>query len=279
MRAKRASFGTLKIGIALLWGFLAIMTYEQKQALGQKQLTNPWEAQAMIESRRATAPLPPIPGGDPGLWPPPPTEKIELAHDMTAANYVLVFDASFSMNQSQCSGSISKLQAAKIAVTNFITKLEEKSNVGLIGFGAAPGAEREYQWGFVSGGARASLIQKLKTIRAKGNTPLLRAMNMGYHMLQAQAQRQGGYGQYHMVIITDGAATDGDPSRLAKDIALHSPVRIHAVGFCLGGGHSLDMPAFTKYSAASDPRALEAGLMGALAESPRYDSAAFEKKQ
>ncbi|MDH5639286.1 MAG: hypothetical protein OEZ04_12435, partial [Nitrospinota bacterium] len=148
------------------------------------------------------------------------------------------------------------------------------ANAGLVAFGKSSGKTITSRHKFVSAD-KEGIKRIMHEMVASGNTPLVRSMGMGFEMLQEQAQRQGGYGEYHMVIVTDGEASDGNPANMARKIVLSSPVIINAIGFCLNGKHSLDVDGYTKFSVANDPAALSAGLKGVLAESESFDTDTF----
>ena len=223
----------------------------------------------MASQTPATPPLPP----GPRTWPPSSNAKVEMARNPTASNYLIIFDASGSMSDRECSGAMSKIDVAKKAVKSFVGSLDESANVGLVAFGATPTGQF-FEQDFVN--TNKDLIgQALDRVESGGRTPLQGAMARGYRMLETQARRQGGYGQYHMVIITDGISTDGDPGDTAIGIVSGSAIQIHAIGFCLEGAHSLDRRGYTRYSTANNPAALAAGLAGVLAETEQFDAGAF----
>ena len=223
------------------------------------------------------APPPPVVQKNSAVWPPPARGTIEMAQDLEAANYLIVFDGSGSMSDRQCSGREPKINVAKSAVKKFINSLAPADNVALVGFGGIKsGVKRKalIEHGFGSGD-KSGVIETLERIYPLGKTPLSQAMRRGLSMLEGQALRQGGYGKYNMVIITDGVATDSDPSVTARTIVGSSVVQIHAIGFCLNGKHKLDVPGYTKYSTANNPKTLEEGLQGVLAESDQFDPGVF----
>ena len=52
---------------------------------------------------------------------------------------------------------------------------------------------------------------------------------------RAQRIAQLGYGEYHLVVVTDGEATGEDPTRRRRtDPDRESPVVLHTIGFCIG---------------------------------------------
>ncbi|MDH5477732.1 MAG: VWA domain-containing protein [Nitrospinota bacterium] len=267
-----------KMDKVVIFAAIAILAYiafsEDDSGKNTRTQKSP-ASKAMIASKKGA--MPTAPRRDPGLWPPPAKEKIEMAPNFSASNYLIVFDGSGSMIERQCSGRDPKINAAKTAVKKFIAALGPEDNVALVGFGKTRYQKRNsmlFEHDFTAGDM-SGVIDTLYSVAPMGKTPLTLAMRSGFMMLEKQAQRQGGYGQYHMVIITDGVATDGDPSIMARQIVTSSIVRIHVIGFCLSGKHLLNVPGYTRYSTANDPQGLEKGLQEVLAEADQFDPGVF----
>jgi Ca-activated chloride channel family protein len=90
---------------------------------------------------------------------------------------------------------------------------------------------------------------------------------LGYSLLQKQAQRQLGYGEYYLVVVTDGEADRETTPVIVNKIVSESPVIISTIGFCIGEGHSLNRPGLTMYHDATNLEQLNQGLESVLAES------------
>jgi Ca-activated chloride channel homolog len=206
-------------------------------------------------------------------WPAVSKLSVQESGALLTKNYYLVIDGSGSMEDSGCSGNQKKIDVAKTAVAQFIGAIPADANVGLFVFDEYGIKER------VSlGENRAEVQQEVQTISASGGTPLLSAVGAAYQAITVQAQKQYGYGEYHMVIVTDGEASKNeDPGDLVAKIIRESPVTIHTIGFCIGTGHSLNVPGITNYSAASNPDELLSGLQNVLAESSQYVNDSFEE--
>jgi hypothetical protein len=92
-----------------------------------------------------------------------------------------------------------------------------------------------------------------------------------------RAAAQLGYGEYHLVVVTDGEANQGeDPRAIVDVITRKSPIVVHTIGFCIGQNHSLNQPGKTVYRAADNPEDLERGLAEVLAEAPSFDAQSFK---
>ncbi len=211
----------------------------------------------------------------PLVWPPPSVNPVEPAANPMADNYLVVFDGSGSMLDRQCSGALSKDAVAKEAVKKFAEKLSETDNLGLLAFDHQGGLSLRAP---LRAGARDPFFLAVDNVRAGGRTPLVKSLVNGYKVLLAQAQAQGGYGSYNLIVITDGASSDGDPSRPARKIVNRSAIRIHVIGFCVDSSHSLNVPGYTTFTTASNPEALYQGLADVLAESEEFDPTEFVKQ-
>ena len=124
---------------------------------------------------------------------------------------------------------------------------------------------------------KANVMTEIKKIESGGGTPLHDAVTKGYTALITQARRQLGYGEYYLVVLTDGEANPGqDPGGSIDHITAYSPVNVHTIGFCIGSQHSLNRPGKTIYAEAGDLAELRKGFEGVLAEAPKFDVASFK---
>lgn len=199
----------------------------------------------------------------------------ELATHIAARNYYLVFDGSGSMSESECSNGQSKIAVAKTAIKRFLDELPADANIGLYAFDYAGETER-----VPLGENHQSLAkQAVDAIEEGGGTPLSTAIEAGYGALTAQAQKQLGYGEYHLVVITDGYATEGyAPDAVLNTLLVESPVIVHGIGFCVDEGHSLNLQGKTFFTSAQNPEMLAAGLSSVLAEAPDFTDTSWSGK-
>jgi Ca-activated chloride channel homolog len=205
-------------------------------------------------------------------WP-AAADDVVLAPNLLAANYYVIFDGSGSMLDSACSGSGRKIDVAKASVEEFVELIPADANIGLYVFDRA--GRREVA---AFGTARDQIIQEVSSISAGGGTPLGEAVRAARAALTRQAQRQLGYGDYNMVVITDGEAQSIEDLKSAVGSVLkQTPVIIHTLGFCIGSGHSLNMAGKTLYHAANSVQELKSGLKSVLAEVPDYAATRFEQ--
>lgn len=201
-------------------------------------------------------------------WPPDQLkEGVEIDLKKTGVkNYYIIFDGSGSM-------AGEKIEIAKKALTKFIRVIPDKGNIGLTSFDASGFFERA-----PLGSSKNSIIKQVEKITAGGNTPLGGCIDIAYEKLGTQAARQMGYGEYNLVIITDGEATDGDKMRYAVDRLLNeTPVVIYTIGLRIGEGHALNQPGRILYKSADNYEELSKGLESVLAETEDFIVMDFNK--
>ncbi|MDQ7783723.1 MAG: VWA domain-containing protein [Desulfomonilaceae bacterium] len=197
--------------------------------------------------------------------------KDEVAEHLTAKNYVVIFDGSGSMAETKCAGGRRKYEVARDAFMEWAKSVPPDANVGLVAF-------HNNGWSEIPLGAFDSnrFFDVINRIIPGDTTPLTKAATRAHDMLTPQARRQLGYGEYHIVVVTDGIAND--PRRLFKTvntILARTPIIIHTIGFCIGDKHSLNQPGRTYYRTAMDPASLRKGLQDVLAEAETFDVTDF----
>jgi prepilin-type N-terminal cleavage/methylation domain-containing protein len=209
-----------------------------------------------------------------GPWPPidnavAPTQ----AEAMLRKNYYVILDGSGSMRDQGCSGDVSKFASAVGALNDFFAGVPPDANVGLLIFDEIGFSERVP----LGTGNRAQLQSQLGLARPGGGTPLSSAIEQGYKSLTRQASQQLGYGEYHMVVVTDGEASKGyDPTPFVNSILDDTAIVIRTLGYCIGTGHSLNQPGRTLYSAVDDAQSLTRELRAVLAEAETFDVSQFK---
>ena len=233
-------------------------------------------------AKPAAAPAPEKPKGPVSTRPLTPSwpaaaqgkgDPAPVSGDLFARNYYVVLDASGSMTEKGCSGDLPKIDAARQALAAFAESLPADANLGLQVFDAR-GVREQIP---LAGGNRAKFKSVLAAVRAGGGTPLHTAIAQAYARLELQGARQLGYGEYHLVVVTDGEASDGqDPTGAVKAILDRSPIVLHTIGFCIGPKHSLNQPGRTIYRAADNPEQLRASLSDVLAEAPSFAVTGFK---
>jgi Ca-activated chloride channel family protein len=193
-------------------------------------------------------------------WPPGlGSDQAAPEKEVGKKNFYIVFDGSGSMRGW-------KIETAKKALEKFIQMIPGNANVALLAFDAHGASERA-----AFGTPREKIIREVFAVAALGGTPLGQSVEIAYNKICAQARRQLGYGEYYIVVVTDGISTDGEKLPLIIDrILRESPVVIHTIGFDIGMGHTLNQPGKTSYRTAQNFRELSEGLGEVLAESEKF---------
>jgi hypothetical protein len=207
-------------------------------------------------------------------WPNMADASVMGLQDQLAKNYYVILDDSGSMKSDICArGHASRLSAAIDALSAFAEGLPQQANLGVMSFDGGRFSEL-LPIGKQSPMAIAGLSQRMA---ASGSTPLATAITRGYEALLRQASAQLGYGEYHLVVITDGEASEGEyPDKIIQRILTESPVDVHTIGFCIGHEHVLNQPRYLSYQAAENVQDLRKGLQDVLAESPAFTVSSFE---
>lgn len=220
-------------------------------------------ASTSSESNSITKGVEPLPEDN---WPEALEDEVlvELSDDLLTKNYYIIFDGSGSMKGSNMS-------TAKRAVKEFVSKIPTTANVGLLAFDTKGISERASLTA-----TRQDVFNAVDAIIADGTTPLHSAIDQAYFSIEAQGRRQLGYGEYHLVIVTDGEASSRqEPDRIIKRILENTPIIVHTIGFRIGTNHSLNQPGRIIYTTASDFDELAKGLEDVLAESENFSVDSF----
>jgi Ca-activated chloride channel homolog len=200
-------------------------------------------------------------------WPITLGAEEKPAKNLLAKNYYVVLDNSGSMSDSKCAGNQTKEQVAKQALDAFAKKLGPKDNLGLLVFDQRGVSER-VPLGVKN---RDEFMAQVQASHAGGGTPLASSIKTGVERLAAQAGKQLAYGEYNLVVVTDGEASAGEaPNKVVQFVLKGTPVIIHTVGFCIDDRHSLNQPGNVLYKSANSPQELVQGLEDVLAESETF---------
>lgn len=162
-----------------------------------------------------------------------------------------------------------KLKGAKQAVEKFLEKVPSDVNLGLYIFDDR--GEREVLP--LGPGQRDQFLSAINRVEASGGTPLAAAMRFGTDRLIEQFKKQLGYGEYRLIIVTDGIASD---MQKASIYAIQYGIPIYAIGLCMKGNHPLRQYAIS-YRAANNYEDLERALEETVAESEQFDPTDFQQ--
>ena len=212
----------------------------------------------------------PAPGraGDPSTM---PAEAGVVSLDR---NFYVVIDGSGSMTDRGCAGQFpTRLEGAKWAVKQFTEhNVPSDVNLGLYVFDRS-GSRELVPLGKDN---RRGIVAAIDRVSGGGNTPLNAAIKAAVSQLATQRERQLGYGEFYIVVATDGEATDGDLSVGGVREALQQGIPIITIGFCLPGGHPLTSGSIS-YRNANSPEELLSALRETQGESPYFDQTVFRR--
>ena len=195
-----------------------------------------------------------------------------------ARNFYFIFDGSGSMRDalgSDCGGDQSfkrKLDGAKWAVAEFLKKVPEDVNLGLYVFDERHTSKAECNVLPLGPNNMTAFLQAINEVEAGGGTPLARAIQFGAEVLAQQKAKQLGYGEYRLVVVTDGLADDIPQ---AAEFATEKEIPIYAIGLCIQEDHPLRQYAVS-YRAANNFQDLAKALEATVAETEFYDAKTFE---
>lgn len=188
-------------------------------------------------------------------------------------NFYFIFDASGSMNQ-DCAGQ-RKINGAKTAINKFIDKVPDDINVGLLVFGLKN--EKPVKELVILGtGQKAEFKEAINGIVPNGSTPLGEATDIGMTRLVEQYKRQLGYGEYRLIIVTDGIASSAKRFKSALQNSMKYPfVSLYGIGLCIQGDHMLKTYALS-YTDADNYEELEEALTETISELSDFDPNTFD---
>jgi hypothetical protein len=204
-----------------------------------------------------------------------PSQTADAGEASLARNFYFIVDGSGSMSDSltkQCRGDkrfSSRLEGAKWAVEQFLPLVPADVNLGLWVFDTNGNSERVP----LSLDSRGPFLIAVKKIRAGGKTPLTEAIEQGVNRLVQQREKQLGYGEFRLIVVTDGEAT-GRPLPRAVAYARERRVPIYTIGLCLSADHELRRFSVS-YRPADSIEALKLGLEETLAETVMFDPQTF----
>jgi Ca-activated chloride channel homolog len=211
-------------------------------------------------------------------WPPKEAESVSPLplEEQTDVNYYVIFDGSGSMLESSCTNNSNRIRVARDAMRHFVNHVPDSARLGLYVFDNRGVTERVP----LGKENRNELIQAIESVNPGSVTPLRKSISDAVISLGKQYAAQLGYGEYHLVIVTDGIASKGqDPSGVVKWILENTPIVIHTIGFCIDENHSLNIPGNTIYRSANSPEELTASLEAVLAEAEVFDISKFTDDQ
>lgn len=235
---------------------------QSRQSTSSEEKKPPMDSSRLwIEQERTNIPIPADIGGQADL----------------TRNFYFIMDGSGSMREPttrDCGGDqrfIDKISGARWAIKKFLENVPEEMNIGLYIFDR-DGRREVIPLGKAN---RDAFLRAVDNIDAGGGTPLARAIRDGTDQLVAQYKKQLGYGEFRIVVVTDGIANN------IPDAALYAAkygIPIYAIGLCVEANHPLRQYSVS-YQAADSFADLSKGLSETLAELPNFDITQFDTQQ
>jgi hypothetical protein len=193
------------------------------------------------------------------------------ADKMITRNFVIIFDDSGSMAGRDDDGN-RKIDTAKNAVVEWSKSVPAGANVGLVSFHSGV-----WSLQLLTPASKEQLISAVRNIEDGGSTPLSKAFEKSFFMLTKQGLKQLGYGEYTIVVITDGEANEAvQLNEWVHFVLDNSPIQIYTIGFGIGTDHTLNQPGLTQYRPAENLAELQKGLKEVLAEAETFDETEFK---
>ena len=184
--------------------------------------------------------------------------------DIHKDNIVVILDASGSM-QDKFSGdrTKSKMEAAKSALQEVLLKVPDDTHIGLLVFS---GVNIQNEWVYPLGPKDTQkLIAAINLPQPSGNTPLGKYIRIGANRLLDQREKQYNYGNYRLLVVTDGEASDADKVKHYTPEILNRQIRIDVIGVDMKTDHML-ANVVDSYRKADNPGELVAAVSQILAE-------------
>ncbi len=183
--------------------------------------------------------------------------------DLHSDNIIVILDASGSMRDPfRADESKSKMDAAKTALKEVLAKVPDGTNIGLLVFGN----NVQNEWVYPLGPKDTDrLMAAIDRPQPGGGTPLGKYMRVGANRLLEQREKQYNYGNYRLLIVTDGEAQDQEKVAQYTPEILNRQIRVDVIGVDMETNHNLAKDA-DSYRKADNPGELVAAVSQILAE-------------
>lgn len=197
-------------------------------------------------------------------------------------NFLIVFDDSGSMSDKNCGGNALKIEVApgkfaenRIDVAKWATDKFVRESVPSdvnLGFYPLNNTKFKVPLGKDNRDRILAAIESMNTGGSRG-TPLNYEIQQATNLLSQQRALQLEYGEYYVIVVTDGEATDdgGRDAKAGAEYALRNKIPIITIGFCLPQGHGLREHSWKYRNVLNADQLLDA-LKETQAELPEYDS-------
>jgi uncharacterized protein YegL len=177
------------------------------------------------------------------------------APTFAADNIVVLFDTSGSMDERL--GNVSKLKAAQDALCGIVDRVGPNVHIGIVTFQG---------WIVNLGPVDKEGVKKaIRNTRANGGTPLGKYMKDAADALVEARKRDKGIGTFKLVVVTDGAASDGNLLTLNTTHVKARGIIIETIGVGMSDDHSLAKSSKV-YMRGDDPESLKNAVNATVAE-------------
>ena len=180
-----------------------------------------------------------------------------------ALHLAIVLDDSGSMLDAMPGSGRSKMEVAKTALREVFATLPADARVGVFTLNPPYGGTETELLPIAAHDADA-VSAALNGVEAGGGTPLGERLNEATAALLAERSARR-YGEYRLLVVTDGEATDGGVLDAAVPRTLGTGLTVDVIGVAMAGDHTL-ATAVDRYRRADDPAALREALKEVVAE-------------
>lgn len=183
--------------------------------------------------------------------------------NLWATDYVVVvLDDSGSMNDTMARQNLTRMMAAKQALTTVLDILPDDTHVGIV---LLNGRLKDNPWVIPLGPVDMSQVRELLAqVPAGGGTQLGRFLKVGADELLARRAKEH-YGTYRLLVVTDGEANDPElVERYLPDI-LSRGLALDVIGVDMDQRHSLATKVHS-YRQADNPESLTQAISEVFAE-------------
>ena len=177
-------------------------------------------------------------------------------------NVVIVLDDSGSMNE-RMRGGVKRIDAAKKAILAVLKQFPPDTKLGLM---LLNGERSKQHWAIpLEALSLPQATRRVEAVSADGGTPLGDRIREGADALLKLREKQL-YGNYRLLIVTDGEANDAKLLALYLPDVLSRGLMVDAIGLDMKQDHSLATRVHT-YRRADDGEALSKAVQEVFAES------------